>query len=129
MPKQVVNGAIIFCDFGLLPSSLVVLPANKVNVGGVPAANIMDYQPVANIPSFGMCLSLTNPTVASATSAASGVFTPMPCKPNTVTPWIPGSPTVLIAYMPALNDTSTCKCAWGGTISVIGPGQATTDIP
>lgn len=129
MPKQVVNGAMLQCSFGLAPSSLVVLPVNLVNVGGVPAANIMDYKPLMNIMPFGMCTSIANPTVASATSAAMGVLTPMPCIPNTVAPWAPGSPMVMIANMPALNDTSKCMCTWAGVISIIFPGQITTDIP
>jgi len=129
MPKQVVNGAMLQCSFGVAPSSLNVLPANKVNVEGVPAANIMDYKPMVNIMPFGMCSSPTNPTVISATSAALGVLTPMPCMPNTVAPWTPGSPTVPIANMPALNDSSTCMCTWTGVISITFAGQITTDIP
>lgn len=89
MPKQVVNGALLQCSFGVAPSSLVVLPVNMVNVGGVPAANIMDHKPMMNIMPFGMCTSIANPTVASATSAALGVLTPMPCIPNTVAPGLP----------------------------------------
>jgi hypothetical protein len=36
---------------------------------------------------------------------------------------------VLIAHMPALNDTSKCMCMWAGVISITFPGQVTTDIP
>jgi hypothetical protein len=129
MPKQVVNGAVLQCSFGLAPSSLVVLPANMVNNNNVPAANIMDNKPMVNIMPFGMCQSLANPTVASATAAAMGVLTPMPCIPNTPAPWAPGSPTVLLANFPALNDTSKCTCMWGGMIQISFAGQATTDIP
>jgi hypothetical protein len=129
MPKQVVNGAMLQCSFGMAPSSLVVLPVNMVNVGGVPAANIMDYVPMVNIMPFGMCSSIANPAVASATSAALGVLTPMPCIPNTAAPWMPGSPFVLIANMAALNDTSKCMCMWAGVISITSPGQTDTDIP
>lgn len=129
MPKQVVNGAMLQCSFGAAPSSLVVLPTNMVNVGGVPAANIMDHKPMVNIMTFGMCSSIANPTVASATSAALGVLTPMPCVPNTTSPWMPGSPLLPIGNMPALNDTSKCMCMWAGVISITFPGQTTTDIP
>ena len=79
MPIQVVNGAMMMCTCGAAPSTLIVLPVNRTMVGGVPAANIMDHIPVVNIPPFGMCASPANPTVASATSAALGVLTPMPC--------------------------------------------------
>lgn len=116
------------CTFGVAPATLIVPPTNKTLAGGPPAANIMDYKPFANIPPFGMCISMANPTVASATAAALGVLTPMPCIPNTVAPWVPGSATVLIGNMPALNSTSTCNCMWGGVISITYAGQATTNI-
>jgi hypothetical protein len=129
MPIQVVNGAMMMCSFGMAPSTLIVLPINRTMVGGVPAANIMDYIPIVNIPPFGMCMSLANPTVASATSAALGVLTPMPCVPVTTAPWAPGSPTVPIANMPALNNTSTCMCTWAGVITISQPGQTQTQVP
>jgi hypothetical protein len=117
------------CSFGIAPSSLVVLPTNKVMTSYMPAANIMDNKPMVNILPFGMCTSPANPTVASATAAALGVLTPMPCIPATATPWVIGAPTVLLANMPALNDTSTLICSYGGVISVIVPGQFTEMIP
>ena len=129
MAKQVVNGAMMQCSFGVAPASLIVLPANRVMVENKPAANIMDHKPVANIPTFGMCNAPTNPAVIAATSAALGVPTPAPCVPATAVPWAPGSPTVLIGNMPALNDTSQCMCTWGGVISITFAGQMTTDIP
>lgn len=129
MPKQVVNTASTMCSFGMAPGTLMVLPVNRVMCGNQPAANIMDHKPLVNIMPFGMCMSLANPTVAAATSAAMGVLTPMPCIPNTPAPWTPGSPTVLLANFPALNNTSTCMCLWGGVIQIVFPGQVTTDIP
>jgi hypothetical protein len=71
---------------------------------------------------------LANPTVASATAAAMGVLTPMPCTPVIPAPWAPGSPTCLIGNMPALNNTSMCNCAYGGVISISYAGQVTTMI-
>ncbi|MDF2721057.1 MAG: hypothetical protein K0Q59_732 [Paenibacillus sp.] len=116
------------CSFGVAPSSLMVLPANRV-MTSMPIANIMDNKPMANIMPFGMCQSMANPTVASATAAAFGVLTPMPCVPVTAAPWAPGSPTVLVANMPALNNTSKCMCNWGGVIQVVQPGQMTIMVP
>lgn len=113
------------CSFGTAPSSLVVLPANRVMSSNMPDANIMDHVPMLNIMPFAMCTSLANPQVAAATAAALGVLTPMPCIPVTATPWTPGSPTVLIGGMPALNNASTCMCTWGGVITVSSPGQTT----
>jgi len=129
MPQQVTSGALLQCTFGVAPSALIVLPQNKLLTGGPPAANIMDNKPIANIPPFGMCQSLANPTVAAATAAASGVLTPMPCVPVIPAPWSPGSATMLIGNMPALNNTCICNCAWGGVISITSPGQTATQIP
>ncbi len=129
MPNHVCMGAALQCTFGVAPSSLVVLPLNKVMTSYVPAANIMDHIPMVNIMPFGMCQSPSNPMVAAATAAALGVLTPMPCIPLTTTPWAPGAATVLLANMPALDDTSKLMCTWGGVISVNFAGQATEQIP
>ena len=129
MPQHVCMGATLQCSFGVAPSSLMVLPQSRTMTSSVPAANIMDNKPVVNILPFGMCTSLANPTVASATAAALGVLTPMPCVPFTVAPWVPGSPTVIVGNMPALNNTSKLMCNWGGVISVVVPGQFTEQIP
>ena len=129
MAKQVVAGAQMKCSFGVAPSALVVLPANKTMCGGPPAATIMDHVPMTNIMPFGMCQSPSNPTVASATAAAMGVLTPMPCVPVTSSPWAPGSATVKIGNIPALNSTSKCMCNWGGMIEITSPGQGPTEIP
>lgn len=129
MGIQVCMGAMMQCSFGVAPSSLVVLPTNQVLAGGPPAATIMDYAPIVNIPPFGMCTSPSNPTVAAATAAALGVLTPMPCVPATAAPWAPGSPTVLIGNMPALTDQSKCMCSWGGVIQIVSPGEFTVIDP
>ena len=129
MAQQVCMGAMLTCSFGAAHSSLVVLPTNRVTSTNMPAANIMDHVPLVNIMPFGVCSSPANPMVAAATAAALGVLTPMPCVPMTVTPWAPGSPTVTIANLPALNNTSTCMCNWGGVVTVSYPGQVTESIP
>jgi hypothetical protein len=121
-------GALLKCSFGVAPSSLMVLPTNRV-MTQTPDANIMDYIPFVNIMPFGMCQSLANPAVAAATAAALGVLTPMPCIPATAAPWAPGSSTVMIANMPALNNTSKLMCSFGGVIEVTYAGQATVNIP
>ncbi|AGC44493.1 MULTISPECIES: DUF4280 domain-containing protein [Myxococcus] len=122
MGAQVVMGAVLQCSFGVAPSSLVVPPTSKV-MGPVPAANILDNKPIANIPPFGMCQSLANPTVAAATAAALGVLTPMPCVPATAAPWVPGCPKVMVGNMPALDSNSKLMCSYGGVIQVVSPGQ------
>ena len=129
MAMQVSAGAMLMCSFGVAPAALSVLPTNRVMAGGPPAATIMDHIPIVNIPPFGMCTSLANPTVASATAAAFGVLTPMPCMPVVPAPWMPGAPTVLIGSMPALDNNCKAMCAWAGVIQVTVPGQFTVMVP
>ena len=128
MAQQVCMGAMMQCSFGAAPSTLVVLPANCV-LTQTPAANIMDHQPIVNVPPFGMCNSMANPMVAAATAAALGVLTPMPCIPMTTAPWVVGAPTVLIANMPTLNNSSKLMCNWGGVIQINMAGQVTVETP
>lgn len=123
MPELVCNGAMMKCSMGLAPSTLVVLPINRVMNNNNPQANIMDNKPMVNILPFGMCQSLANPVVAAATSAAMGTLTPMPCIPNTPGPWMPGNPTVMIGNQPALNKSCNLMCMWAGVINIQMPGQ------
>ena len=128
MGMMVCNGALLQCSFGAAPSSLVVLPANRV-LTGVPAANIMDHVPMLNVMPFAVCDSMSNPTVAAATAAALGVLTPMPCIPVTAAPWVVGAPTVMLGPFPALDDASKLMCSWGGVIQINMPGQFTAQVP
>ncbi len=123
MGMSLCSGGVMVCSFGMAPAMLNILPDKMILTSNKPMANIMDNKPMVNIPTFGMCSSLANPTVASATSAASGVLTPMPCIPNTPAPWTPGNPTVLVKGMPSVNNSSKLSCIWGGVISVTFPGQ------
>jgi hypothetical protein len=129
MANLVCMGAKMQCSFGAAPSSLIVLPQNRVLAGSAPAATIMDGKPIVNIPAFGVCTSIANPTVAAATAAALGVLTPMPCVPVTPAPWVPGAPTVMIGNMPALDDQAKLMCNWGGLIQISFAGQVTTMVP
>lgn len=122
MGPCVCGGAQLMCSFGLAPGNMMVLPQKKV-LTGAPAATIMDNIPMTNILPFGMCTSMANPTVAAATAAALGVLTPMPCIPATAAPWAPGSTSVLIGGVPALENMSKLMCSYGGVISVVNPGQ------
>ncbi|MDB9314382.1 DUF4280 domain-containing protein [Spirulina sp. CS-785/01] len=126
MPNLVTMGATMQCiPFGATPSALIVIPKGKslVTAPAPLAATVMDFAPIANIPPFGMCTSLANPTVASATAAALGVLTPMPCIPVTTGPWKPGALKVKIGMFAALTDVSICNCAWGGVIKIQYAGQ------
>lgn len=127
MGNPAVNTAMCQCTFGTLPAPLTVTSQTTVLGSNMPAATIMD---IPKPPmTFGMCSSPANPAVASATAAALGVLTPMPCVPACAAPWAPGSPTVLICNNPALNNSSKCMCNWGGVISVTTTQAVTINIP
>jgi len=113
----------------MAPSPLTVLPANRVMTSSQSVATIMDHQPMVIITPFGLCMSLDNPMVAAATSAASGVLTPQPCLPMTMTPWVPGAATVLRGRQPSLDNTCTLNCIWAGVIQVTAPVQFKEMIP
>jgi len=130
MAIQVCTGAKLQCSFGAMPSALIAIPKGPPVLATHPtAATIKDHIPIANIPPFGLCASLANPAVVTATTAALGVLTPMPCIPVTPAPWTPGSSKLLINNAPALNHTSKCMCAWLGVISILDPGQTPVQIP
>lgn len=122
MSTFVTMGAMLQCTFGMAPSQLLVVVPLRPMIQNKLQANIMDFVPMANVMPFGMCQSLSNPTVASATSAALGVLTPMPCIPVLASPWKPGGKDK-IANFPALLDNCTLNCAWGGCISIKSPGH------
>ncbi|MBZ0303575.1 MAG: DUF4280 domain-containing protein [Anaerolineae bacterium] len=123
MPKLVCSGSVVKCPFGLAPATLSVIPKGlPVRGDRQTAANIMDFQAMANIAPFGMCSSPANPQVVAALMA------PQPCLPVITGPWTPGSPTVLVNGQPALNATSTCMCAWGGVIQISSPRQVSVEV-
>ena len=49
MAMHVCNGAMTACTFGVAPSTLTVLPINRVLTSSQPAANIMDHMPMVNV--------------------------------------------------------------------------------
>ncbi len=120
----VTSQALCQCSFGVAPAPLMATTSPTIVALNQPAATIMD---LPKIP-FGMCSSPANPTVAAATAAALGVLTPMPCTPMG-TPWIPGSPTVMIGNFPALNNSSKCICGYGGVIQVLMTPAVTVQVP
>jgi hypothetical protein len=99
---------------------LVPVPAVSATTPVATAANTV---PGTNIPTFGMCMSLGNPAVATATAAANGVLTPQPCVPATGAPWAPPSASASIGGIPCVLTTSICQCTFGGTITVVTPDQ------
>jgi Domain of unknown function (DUF4280) len=133
MPFHVCNGATLMCSLAVPPgvSTFVVQPIHRMLTSDEPAANINDHVPMVNIMPFGMCMSPSNPAFTSATSAAGGTPTPVPCTPATPAPWVTGaiSNPVILDGAPALDDISTLQCTLGGTITISYPGETTETIP
>lgn len=124
--SYVCSGAVLRCTCGTNQAKLTVLPTRTVFLTGQPMANISDHLSFVNLGAFGRCRSFGFPATASATAAAHGKLTPMPCMHNTPFPWMGGKNDYIIKGDPALLKSSTCQCLWGGTISIVGDGQADT---
>ncbi len=125
MANPAVASALCTCSFGTAPMPLQVSSQQTVNTCAMLQATVMD-----NVcTTFGMCSSLANPTVASATAAALGTLTPMPCVPVTPGPWAPGCPTVTVCGRPLLNHTSKLMCAYGGVIQLTMTPAMTVNVP
>ncbi len=120
MPNMVCTGATLQCSFGTTPATFAA--SGIQTSAGSPVGVVTDVE-AANVPPFGMCMSLSNPQVASATSAADGILTPQPCLPVLVSPWSPGSAQVTINEVSALDDSCQCICTWGGVVTVSAAGQ------
>lgn len=129
MGQIVVSGAGLTCSFGTVMSSLQVTSQMKCLSEGKPIATIKDMAGNVNIPPFGMCTSLANPQVASATAAALGVLTPQPCTVTAAGTWTASKPGVMIDGIPCLCNDAGLMCAMGaGNIAVAMPGQTKTVI-
>jgi Domain of unknown function (DUF4280) len=124
MPNLVCSGASLQCSMGTSPATFA---ASGTEVAATGAGGVVTDVTPENVPGFGMCISLANPQVASATSAAEGTLTPQPCIP-VLTPWTPGSAGVTLAGSPALDDASACSCQWGGVITVGSAGQESVTV-
>jgi Domain of unknown function (DUF4280) len=124
MPFHVCNTATLKCDFAVPPgiSTFVVVPViHRMLTSNQPAANINDHVPFVNIMPFGMCMSPSNPAFVSATAAALGTPTPVPCGAI--------SDPVILDGVPALDNVSVLQCMLGGTITIAYPGEVTEMIP
>lgn len=123
MGAKVVTGAVLKCAFGTSPSILNVTSQSKVIVEGKPQATIKDMAGNINIPPFGMCTSMVNPQVASATAAALGVLTPQPCNLVASGTWTSSKTKIITGGIPCLSSDGTLMCATGmGVITITNPG-------
>jgi len=125
MGNQVCTGATLQCSFGTSPGSFT---ASGTQVSTTAAAGVVSEIAAANIAPFGMCTTLSNPQVASATTAALGTLTPQPCVPVVSAPWSPGALRVTIGSEAALDSNSQCVCSWGGVITVSAAGETNVTV-
>lgn len=124
MSEIVVNGAKVQCPFGSKAAVLKVTSQTKCMAVGKPAATVFDVNPGVNIDTFGMCSSLLNPAVASATAAAFGVLTPQPCTMVPAGTWTPVKPKLLMCGKPCLCSSSSLLCGVGqGLITIVSSGE------
>lgn len=119
MGNYVSNGAMLTCTMGVAPSTLTVLPVDKVLTENKPMATIMDHKPFVNIAPFALCSSPLSPTFIKVSG------TPGPCVPNLPAPWVSGKPDVMVANKPALTAQCSLMCVYGGSISIAFPGELT----
>ncbi len=124
MKPVIVQGTLLKCEFGNMPTPIMVLPDKKVNAM-LPVAVKTDHIPFLNILPFGMCSNPANPMVAAATAAALGVLTPMPCIPCTAEDWTGACSKVKAGGKEALNMDSKLSCLYGGSIQAAAPLQPT----
>ena len=123
MSELVTATGTCMCSFGTAPAAIRVTSQAKVLAGGKPCGTIQDAQGFVNLGPFGMCTSLANPAVASATAAALGVLTPQPCTPQIAGMFIPTKPKILISGKPCLASDCKAMCAFAGNISIVNPAQ------
>ena len=126
MSQLVIATGSCMCSMGTAPAPLKVTNNAKVLADGKPVGTMADVQGIANVGPFGLCTSLANPVVASATAAALGVLTPQPCIPAVAGTWIPTKPKILIGGKPCLSNDCKAMCAYAGSISVTFAGQVKT---
>ena len=122
MAQLVVSGAMVKCQFAAGPPvPLSVVPGDVT--AGAPAATVMDFEPMVNIPVMGSCTSPGNPATKNPSGQA-------PCTPAIVAPWAPGAASVIVTGEPALTSDSTCACTLGAPscITITTPGQAAVNV-
>ncbi len=122
MAIPVVTGATIMCTMGMGTGTVTATAQAVVTYEGKMAATTMDVTPMVNVGACGMCTSMGNPAVASATAAAMGVLTPQPCTPVPAGSWL-GSAAPTVGGQPSLTNDATLTCSYGGTIKIVNPGQ------
>ena len=116
MANVVLKGARIKCTMCDGYSRLIV---TDPHAEGFIEANIKDNQSVLNIPFFGCCNSMKNPSVEYATERNAGVLAPIICVPKIVDPWKNVTePEKKVRGEDALMSDATLECSWDGIIEI-----------
>jgi hypothetical protein len=115
----VTTGAALTCSMG---TSAATFSATSQSVVAPTGAGTVSDNAAANVPLFGMCQSPQNPAVSAAMGA------PQPCTPTIAAPWSPGSTSITIGQLAALDDSCQCACLLGGQITVSSAGQTATTL-
>ena len=118
----VCTGAVLKCTYGTSTSKLSAT-YKSVTLCGEDQANIADHISLVNIKPFGRCKTVAYPATGAATAANHGKLTPMPCVPGTTTNWSAEDKNSVLCGQPALLDSASLKCIWGGKITIKDPGQ------
>lgn len=114
--KIVCDGAVLKCSGSTGKTSVLkILPTRHLLANDKPIGLLSDSKPKINIVSFGMCKLKSNPSVAANKN------NPVVCLPVEITTWKNGV-SYLSSKEQVICDKSTCKCSFGGDIS-IDPSQ------
>lgn len=120
--KIAVLGAMCSCTFGVVPCPVDVKDTARVFINGKPIVKSSDATGL-NTVSFGMCSCPLNPDVQKIPPA---IIIPAVCQPKIASPtWITKKTNVKVGGQFPCSMGDICMCTWGGTISILMPGQFT----
>lgn len=125
MANPVVNTALCMCSFGVAPCPLTVTSQSQALACNMPIATISD----TTLPTFGMCSSLANPSVASATGGGSGRSDPHAPALYARGVWVPARPPSWWGGSPCSTIPAKLMCAFAGVISVNMTPAMTVNTP
>lgn len=113
-----VNKAVCKCTFGVL-CPVTILPTTNVFISGARCVRMPDATTI-NLPSFGMCYSLTNPSVIKTPVG----IVPCMCVPNILgSNWFTKKFNVKVCGQSVCSNGDKCFCLYGGLITIEFPGQ------
>ncbi|MEK3786504.1 PAAR-like protein [Paenibacillus sp. FSL K6-1230] len=119
----VVAGAILSCSFGTQPTRLKRPLSHGVYIKGKAQMNVGDCEPGVNISGFGRCWCKANPAVKASKLVDIYGVPKAPCVPVITGAWIGGKKDVLIEGQPALLQSCSNACMYGGMIRIDDDGQ------